>query len=43
LDWCGGVGSGSGWVAVVPFDRSDQGGSNGISLAVSVAVSSKIP
>jgi hypothetical protein len=25
----GGMGSGSGWVAVVPIDSQDQGGSNG--------------
>jgi hypothetical protein len=30
--------SGSGWVAVVPVDRSDQGGSNGGSHNVAVAV-----
>jgi hypothetical protein len=24
------VGSGSGWVVVVPLDRGDQGGSNGV-------------
>jgi hypothetical protein len=42
LDWCGGVGSGSGWVGVVPLDRSGQGGSNGISYDVAVAVLTEI-
>jgi hypothetical protein len=34
LDTCSLIGSGSGWVAVVPLDRGDQGGSNGTSWSV---------
>jgi hypothetical protein len=37
-----GAGSGSGWVAVVPFERGGRGGSNGGRMAVAVAVSSEI-
>jgi hypothetical protein len=37
-----GVGSGSGWVAVVPVDRGDQRGSNGGKMAVAVAISAEI-
>jgi hypothetical protein len=33
-----GTGSGSGWVAVVPLDRGDRCGSNGIKMGVAVAV-----
>jgi hypothetical protein len=33
--------SGSGWVAVVPLDRGDQGGSNGSRYNVAVAVLSE--
>jgi hypothetical protein len=42
LEWCGGVGSGSGWVGVVPLDRSGQGGSNGTGYNVAVAVLTEI-
>jgi hypothetical protein len=34
----GGMGSGSGWVAVVSFDRGDRCGSNGTKMDVAVAV-----
>jgi hypothetical protein len=33
-----GTTSGSGWVAVVPVERGDQGASNGMILNVAVAV-----
>jgi hypothetical protein len=36
------MGSGSGYLAVVSFDRGDQGGSNGTSLRVAVAVLAEI-
>jgi hypothetical protein len=36
------MGSGSDRVAVVPVDRGDQGGSNGTSLTVVVAILRKI-
>jgi hypothetical protein len=37
-EWDCRVGSGSGWVQLVPLDRGDQGGSNGVSYNVAVAV-----
>jgi hypothetical protein len=36
------MGSGSGRMRVVPFDRGDQGGSNDTSLRVAVAVLAEI-
>jgi hypothetical protein len=42
LEGGNGATSGSGRVAVVPFDRSDQGGSNGTGLKPAVAISTKL-
>jgi hypothetical protein len=42
LDVRGGAGSGSGGVVVVPIDRGEQGGSNGTSCNVAVAVLAEI-
>jgi hypothetical protein len=36
--WMGGVGSGSGWMGVVPLDKGDQGGENDTNLTVVLAV-----
>jgi hypothetical protein len=44
--WCkyaaGGAGGGSGWLQLAPLERGDQGGSNGISWRVVVAILAEI-